>query len=103
MAKHAFFHQSIAGTNRHAMAARNATGLSDSRPAIPQHAGIRIFPVDGKRFVNLDVLTCLDAPAAENALVGIVTIERICVIYLVRLGSERDLLMLNGQQLRRVV
>jgi hypothetical protein len=39
----------------------------------------------------------------ENALVGVVAIERICVIDLVRFRSEWDLLVLNSQQFRRVV
>ena len=103
MAQHTFFHKSIAGTNRDAMAARNAARLSDGGPAVPEHTGIGVFPVDGERFVNLDVLTCLDAPAAENALVGVVAIERICVIDLVRFRSEWDPLMLNSQQFRCVV
>jgi hypothetical protein len=85
------------------MAARNATGLSDGGPAVPQDAGIGVFPVDRERFVDLDVLAGFYAPAAENALVGIVAIERICVIDLVRFRSEWDLLMLNRQQLCRVM
>src|SRR6266436_3646527 len=85
------------------MAARNAARLSNSGAAIPEHARIRIFPVDGKRFVDLDVLTSLNAAAAQNALIGIVAIERIRVIDLVGLRSKRDSLMLNGQQLRRVM
>ena len=45
----------------------------------PSHStrGMRIFPVDRKRLVHLDVLAGLDAAAAENALIGIVAIERI--------------------------
>jgi hypothetical protein len=63
MAQHGFFRKSIAGANRDAMAARNAAGLSDGGPAVPEHTGIGVVPVDRKRFVSLDVLTCLDAPA----------------------------------------
>src|SRR6266481_5084332 len=103
MTQHGSFHQRIAGADGDAVAARNAARLSNGGPAVPEHAWIRIFPVDGKRFVDLDVLTSLYAAATENALIGIVTIERIRVIDLVRLRSKRDSLMLNGQQFRRVM
>src|SRR5579864_4795880 len=103
MSQHAFFHKRIAGTNSNAVAARNAARLADGGSAVPQDAGIGVFPVDRERFVDLDVLAGFYAPAAENALVGIVAIERICVIDLVRFRSEWDLLMLNRQQLCRVM
>jgi hypothetical protein len=101
--EHGFFHQRIAGTDRHAVAARNAARFADGRAAVPQHARVRILPVDGQRFVDLDVLAGLHAAAAENALVGIVAVERIGVIDFVGLGYERDSLVLDGQQLRGVV
>ncbi len=85
------------------MPARNATGFPNRRTAIPQHARIWILPVNRKSFVDLDVLTSLHTAAAENALIGIVAIERIGVVDLVGLRSKRDSLMLNGQQLRRVM
>src|SRR5207237_3340870 len=103
MAEHRFFHQCIARTNSYAMPAGNATGLSDRRTAIPKHARIGIFPVDRKSFVDLDVLTGFNAAAAENALIGVVSIERIRVVDFVGLRSKRDSLVLNGQQLRRVM
>src|SRR5438094_3632937 len=103
MAEHRFFHQCIARTNSYAMPAGNATGLSDRRTAIPKHARIWILPVNRKSFVDLDVLTGFNAAAAENALIGIVAIERIRAVDLVGLRSKRDSLMLNGQQLRRVM
>src|SRR5258708_34091500 len=103
MTQDGFFHQRITRTDGDAVSTRNAARLSNGRAAIPQHAGVRIFPVDGKRFVPLDVLTSLYAAGAENALIGIVAIERIRVINLVGLRSKRDLLMLNGQQPCRVV
>src|SRR5256885_16534342 len=103
MTQHCLFHQRIAGTNSHAVAARDAAGFSDSRAAVPKHARIRIFPVDREGFVDLDVLTGFHAAATENALIGIVTIEGISVIDFVRLRSERDSLMLNGEQLRGVM
>src|SRR5216683_1792550 len=55
------------------------------------------------RFIDFDVLTCLYAAATEDALIGIVAIERVGVIDFVRFRSERDSLMLNGQQFRRVM
>src|SRR5882724_13290571 len=103
MTQHGFFHQRIAGTDGDAVAARNAARLSNGGASVPQHTGIWVFPVDGKRFVDLDILTSLYAAAAQNALIGIVAIERIRVIDFVGLRSKRDSLMLNGQQLRRVM
>jgi hypothetical protein len=103
MAQHGFFHQRIARTNGYAMAARDAARLSNGGSPVPKHAGIWIFPVDRERFIDFDVLTCLHAPATEDALIGIVAVERIRVIDLVRLRSKRDSLVLNGQQLRRVM
>src|SRR5207245_572792 len=103
MAEHRFFHQCIARANGYAMPARNATGFPNHRTAIPQHARIWILPVNRKSFVDLDVLTSLHTAAAENALIGIVSIERIRVVDFVGLRSKRDSLMLNGQQLRRVM
>ena len=103
MAQHAFFHKSVAGADGDAMAARNAARFSDRGSAVPKHAWIRIFPVDGERFIDFNVLTSLNAPAAKNALIRIVTIKRICVIDFVRFRSEWDSLMLNRQQFRRVV
>ena len=85
------------------MAARNAARLSDSCAAVPKDARIRIFPVDGEGFVDLDVLASLYAAATQNALIGIVAIERIRVIDFVGLRSKRDSLMFNGQQFRGVM
>src|SRR5947208_15055678 len=98
MAEHRFFHQCIARTNSYAMPAGNATGLSDRRTAIPNYARIAIFPVDRKSFVDLDVLTRLHTAAAENALIGIVAVERIRVVDLVWFRSNRDSLMLYSQK-----
>src|SRR5436853_6262557 len=85
------------------MPARNATGLPNRRTAIPQHARIWIFPINRKSFVDLDVLTGFHTAAAKNALIGIVAVERIRVVDLVWFRSKRDSLVLNGQQLRRVM
>jgi hypothetical protein len=101
--EHRFFHERVARTDRDAVAARDATGLADGRSAVPQHARMRVVPIDGKRLVHFDVLTSFHAAAAQDALVGIVTVEGICVVDFVRLGLERDLLVLNGQQFCRVV
>jgi len=53
--------------------------------------------------LNLDVLTSLYTAATQNALIGIVAIERIRVIDFVRLRSKRDSLMFDGQQLGGVM
>src|SRR5207244_9817154 len=103
MAEHRFFHQCIARANGYAMPARNATGFPNRRTAIPQHARIWILPVNRKSFVDLDVLTSLHTAAAENALIGIVAVERIRVVDLVWFRSKRDSLVLNGQQIRLVM
>src|SRR5712692_11159403 len=103
MTQHGFLHQRIARADGDTVAARNAARLSNGGPAVPEHAWIRIFPVDGKRFVDLDVLTSLYTAATQNALIGIVAIERIRVIDFVRLRSKRDSLMFDGQQLGGVM
>jgi len=56
---------------------------------------MRIFPVNRERFIYLEVLACLYAAATENALIGIVAIERISVVNLVGLGTKWDVLMLD--------
>src|ERR1700676_1764181 len=85
------------------MTARDAARFLDGRASVPKHAGVRIFPVDRKRFVDLDVLASLYAAATKNALIGIVAIKRIGVIDFVGLRPKRNSLMLNGQQLRCVM
>src|SRR6195256_6452328 len=62
-----------------------------------------VFPINRKRFINLEVLAGLYAAAAQNALIGVVAIERISVVDFVRLGPEWNVLMLNGQKLRGIV
>ncbi len=62
-----------------------------------------ILPADGQSFVDLEILTGFDAAAAENALVGIVTIKRVGVIDFVGLGFEWEVLVLDGKHLRGVV
>ena len=101
--EHGFFHQRVAGAHGHAVAARDAARFLNRRASVPEHSRVRIFPVDRQRFVHFDVLTRFDAPAAENALVGVVAIEGIAVIDFVGFGRERDSLMLDREQLRRVV
>src|SRR5438270_4276082 len=85
------------------MAAWHAARLSDRPAAVPEHARIRIFPVDRKSFIDLYVLTGFHAAPAQNALVRIVTIERIRAIDRVRLGPKWNALMFNGQQFGRVM
>ncbi len=62
-----------------------------------------ILPADGQSFVDLEILAGLDAAAAENTLIGIVTVERVGVIDLVGLGLEWQALVLDAQHLRGVV
>src|SRR6267142_7016259 len=45
--QHGFFHQRITRANRYAMAARHAARFPNGRAAVPQHARIRVFPIDG--------------------------------------------------------
>src|SRR5882762_3532708 len=101
--EHGLFHERIAGTHGDAVTARHAARLSDRGAAVPEHARMWIFPVDGKRFVHLDVLTGFHASPAQDALIGIVSVERIRAVDLVGLGLKRNALMFNGQQLGCVV
>jgi hypothetical protein len=64
---------------------------------------MRIFPIDGECFVDLNVLARLHAPAAKHALIRIVYIKRVRSVDFVRLGLERDFLMFDLQHLGRVV
>ena len=101
--QHRFFHESVAGTDRHAVAAGYAARFADARAAIPQNPRMGILPADGQSFVDLEILTSFDATAAQNALVGIVSVERIRVIDSVRFRLETQRLVFDCQHLRRVV
>jgi hypothetical protein len=100
---HRGFHQRVAGADRYAMTARDATGFSDRRAPVPQYARMWVFPINRKRFIHLKVLACLDATPAEDALIGIVAIEGIAVVDFVGLGAIGSLLMFNRQQLGGVM
>src|SRR6266853_1785831 len=95
--QHRFFHESVAGTDRHAVAAGDATRFADTRAAIPQNPRMGILPADGQSFVDLEILTSFDATAAQNALVGIVAIERVGAVDFVGFGFEWETLVLDGQ------
>src|SRR5438105_455190 len=101
--EHRLLHKSIAGTDGHTMTAGNATGFTDGLPTVPQNPRMGILPADGQSFVDLEVLAGLDATAAQNALVGIVTVERVRVINLVGLRFEGHALVFDAQHLRGVV
>ena len=60
---------------------------------------MRILPPYRKRLVDLNILASLDATSAENALIRIVSVKRVRVVHLVRLGLEGNFLMLHGHQL----
>ena len=81
------------------------TQLDSPMSAPPSHRtrGCAIFPADGECFVDLNVLAGFNAAAAQNALVGIVAIERVGVVFRVGLGLEGEFLVLDGEQSRRVV
>src|SRR5438445_9830085 len=64
---------------------------------------MRIFPADRERIVNLDILASLDAAATKDALIWFVSVKWVRVVHFVRLRLERNLLMLDGHQLGRVV
>ena len=55
------------------------------------------IPADGKRLIDLHCLAGLYALSAENALAGVVAIERIGHVHFIRLGLEWMLLVLNIQ------
>lgn len=92
-AKHRLFHQGIARTNRDAVPARNTGRLIDGDIVIPNHPRPLTLPVNGQHFAHLQILAGLDATSAKNALVGVVTVERIAVILLVRFWLKRIFLM----------
>src|ERR1700722_7418148 len=64
---------------------------------------MRILPVNGKGFVDLQVLAGFNTSAAKNTLLRIVAVERIGMIFPVGLGMIRNGLMLHGQQFFGVV
>src|SRR6266404_1044898 len=103
VAEHGVFHQRVAGANCNAMPAGNAARFADRRAAIPQYARIWVFPTDRQSFIDLKVLARFDAAAAQDALIGIVTVERIARIDLVRLGLKRVVLMRYSEQFGRVM
>src|ERR1017187_4418122 len=59
---------------------------------------MRIFPADGQRLVDLQILAGLHATATQNALIGIVAVKRIAVVDLVRLLLKRVALVIDGEQ-----
>ena len=85
MPEHGLLHQGVARANRDAVSTRNAARLADRRAAIPQYPRMRVLPTDGQSFVHLEILASFDATAAQDALIRIVTVERIAVVNLVRL------------------
>src|SRR5579863_6979637 len=64
---------------------------------------MRIFPVYGQRLVDLQILARLHAAAAQNALIGIVAVERIAVVDLVWLLLKGVALVFHGEQFGGVV
>ncbi len=85
VAQHGLFHECIAGANRNAVAAGDAGRSGDLFAAIPQDTRMLAAPVDRQCFVYLHILAGLHAAAAQDALVGVVAIERIGVVLRVRL------------------
>ncbi len=64
---------------------------------------MRIVPIDGQRLIHFNILAGFHAAAAQNALVGIIAVEWIGAVDLIRLGLKWDLLVLDGHQLGGVV
>jgi hypothetical protein len=64
---------------------------------------VGVLPANGQRFIHLNVLASLDAAAAKNALIRIVSVERVREIRFVRLGLEGNFLMLHREHFCRVV
>src|ERR1700677_4443017 len=85
------------------MSARYAARFADRRATVPQHAWMRIFPVNGQRLIDLEGLAGLHTAPAENTLVGIVAIEGIRHIHFIGLLLVGDFLMLNREQLGGVM
>jgi hypothetical protein len=71
------------------MPAGNAARFTDRGTAVPKNARVWIFPMDRERLIDLQILASFNTAAAENALIGIVSVERIRVIDFVRLRLER--------------
>ncbi len=93
LAEHGFFHEGVARTDGDAVAAGDATGAVDFFPAVPEDAGMGALPIDGEGLVDLDVLAGFDAATAEDALVGVVAIEGVGHVLLVRFGSVGSVLV----------
>src|ERR1700730_1213749 len=64
---------------------------------------MRILPVNGKGFVDLQILAGFDTPAAKNTLLRVVAVERVGMVLFVGLGMIRNGLMLHGQQFFGIV
>src|SRR5689334_714042 len=64
---------------------------------------MRVLPLNRKRFIHLKGLTGFDAAAAKNALIGVVPVARNCLVDFVALGFERDVLVLESYEVRRVM
>lgn len=64
---------------------------------------MRVLPADRQGLVHLDILAGLDAAAAKDALIRIITIKRIRRVHRVGLGLEGNLLVLNREEFRRVM
>jgi hypothetical protein len=81
----------------------NAARFTDGGAAVPEHTRMRIFPTDRKRLIDLQILAGFDTAAAQNALIGIVSVERVRVVNFVRLRLERQGLLIDFEDLGRVV
>ena len=58
---------------------------------------MRVLPANGQSFVDFEILAGFDAAAAENALVGIIAVERVGVIDFVGFGLEWDAARISRQ------
>ena len=103
VAQHFVFHEGIAGAHGDAVAAGDAAGFGDRPAAIPEDAWVRVVPVDAQGFVDLEILASFDAASAEDALVGIVTVEGVAVDFRAGIGLIRDVLFFDVDQFGGVV
>ena len=65
--------------------------------------GMRIFPVDRQRLIDLQILARLNASTAKNTLVGIVTVKGIRQVDAIRLRLVRNFLVFDGEKSGGVV
>src|SRR5487761_2706242 len=85
------------------MSAGNAGRAGYLLATVPKHARVLHLPIDGESLVDLDILARLHATPAQDALTGIVSIERIGMVLRVGFLKKWARLMFHIQMLSRIV